>query len=120
MKLFADTFAWLSDGANWSGPEGLWHLLVQQLLLTFTALGIAMVIALPVALWLGHLGRAGFLAINVADATSLRAATRFLDFSAQSYADLAESTDLAEQVIDGKSKIDLSSFSLKRFKDLIL
>jgi capsular exopolysaccharide synthesis family protein len=40
-----------------------------------------------------------FLAINVADATSLRAATRFLDFSAQSYADLAESTDLAEQVI---------------------
>ena len=27
---------------------------------------------------------------------------------------------LAEQVIDGKSKIDLSSFSLKRFKDLIL
>ena len=27
---------------------------------------------------------------------------------------------LAEQVIDGKSKIDLSSFSLKRFEDLIL
>jgi sarcosine oxidase len=26
---------------------------------------------------------------------------------------------LAEQVIDGKSKIDVSSFSLKRFKDLI-
>ncbi|HEY9562786.1 MAG TPA: ABC transporter permease, partial [Nocardioides sp.] len=66
MKLFANTFAWLSDGANWRGPEGLWHLLVQQLLLTFTALGIAMVIALPVALWLGHLGRGGFLAINVA------------------------------------------------------
>ena len=27
---------------------------------------------------------------------------------------------LAEQVIDGKSKIDMSSFSLRRFKDLIL
>src|SRR5688572_26344134 len=27
---------------------------------------------------------------------------------------------LAEQVIDGKSKIDMTSFSLKRFKDLIL
>jgi sarcosine oxidase len=26
---------------------------------------------------------------------------------------------LAEQVIDGKSQIDMSSFSLKRFKDLI-
>src|SRR3546814_18705830 len=65
MKLFANTFAWLSDGANWRGHEGLWHLLVQQLLLTFTALGIVMVFALPVALWLGHLGRGGLLAINV-------------------------------------------------------
>ena len=26
---------------------------------------------------------------------------------------------LAEQVIDGKSKIDISSFSMKRFNDLI-
>jgi glycine/D-amino acid oxidase-like deaminating enzyme len=26
---------------------------------------------------------------------------------------------LAEQVIDGKSKIDMSSFSMKRFADLI-
>jgi hypothetical protein len=26
---------------------------------------------------------------------------------------------LAEQVIDGKSKIDISRFSMKRFKDLV-
>jgi osmoprotectant transport system permease protein len=42
------------------------ELLLQQLLLTFTALGIALLAGLPVALWLGHLGRAGFLAINIA------------------------------------------------------
>ena len=43
------------------------HLLVQQLLLTFTALLIAMVVGLPIALWLGHLGRGGFLAINISN-----------------------------------------------------
>jgi osmoprotectant transport system permease protein len=36
----------------------------QQLLLTFTALLLAMVVGLPLALFLGHLGRGGFLAIN--------------------------------------------------------
>ncbi|WP_082748801.1 ABC transporter permease [Nocardioides jensenii] len=66
MKLVIDTMAWLGDGANWGGSGGLWHLMLQQLLLTFTALGIAVVVGLPVALWLGHLGRGGFLAINVA------------------------------------------------------
>ena len=37
------------------------------MLLTVTALLIAMLAALPVALWLGHLGRGGFLAINVSN-----------------------------------------------------
>ena len=65
MNLFADTWAYLTDASNWTGDGGLLDLLVEQLLLTFTALAIALVIALPVALWLGHLGRGGFLAINI-------------------------------------------------------
>lgn len=65
MNLFADTWAWLADGEHWRGDEGLWHLLLQQLLLTVTALGIALALGLPIALWLGHLGRGGFLAINI-------------------------------------------------------
>ena len=68
MNLFADTWAYLTDGAHWTGDDGLLELLVEQLLLTFTALAIALVIALPIALWLGHLGRAGFLAINISGA----------------------------------------------------
>jgi osmoprotectant transport system permease protein len=43
----------------------MWHLLVQQLLLSVTALLAAMLIGLTLALWLGHLGRAGFLSVNV-------------------------------------------------------
>jgi osmoprotectant transport system permease protein len=66
MNLFADTWAYLADGSHWTGDDGLLELLLQQLLLTFTALGIALLVGLPAALWLGHLGRGGFLAINVA------------------------------------------------------
>jgi osmoprotectant transport system permease protein len=67
MNIVVDTWHYLTDPASWQGQEGLWTLLVQQLLLSVTALLVAMVIGLPVALWLGHLGRGGFLAINVSN-----------------------------------------------------
>ena len=65
MRDLRDAWDYLTTGANWGGPEGMWHLLVQQLLISVTALLAAMVIGLTLALWLGHLGRAGFLAVNV-------------------------------------------------------
>jgi osmoprotectant transport system permease protein len=65
MRNLRDAWHYLTTGANWGGDEGMWHLLVQQLLLSFTALVVAMAIGLTVALWLGHLGRAGFLSVNV-------------------------------------------------------
>jgi osmoprotectant transport system permease protein len=57
----------LLDPAAWSGPDGLGAQLTQQLLLTVTALALACAIGLPLALWLGHLGRGGALAINVSN-----------------------------------------------------
>lgn len=67
MRLLGDAWAYLVDPANWTGPQGMLALLLEQLLLTVTALAIALVVALPVALWLGHLGRGGFLAINISN-----------------------------------------------------
>lgn len=67
MRVLGDTWAYLAAAANWTGSGGLLERLLQQLLLTFTSLGLALVIALPVALWLGHLGRGGFLAINISN-----------------------------------------------------
>ena len=67
MRVFSDMWDYLTDGASWSGGDGIAALLGQQLLLTFTALLMAMVVGLPVALWLGHLGRGGFLAINISN-----------------------------------------------------
>lgn len=65
MRTFRDSWHYLTTGSNWGGSEGMWHLLVQQLLLSVTALAAAMLVGLTLALWLGHLGRAGFLAVNL-------------------------------------------------------
>ncbi len=65
--MIEDAFAYLLDGSNWSGSEGMLALLLQQLLLTATALAVACVLGLPIALWLGHLGRGGFLAVNISN-----------------------------------------------------
>lgn len=65
MRLFGDTWRYLVDGANWTGQSGMLHLLAEQLLLTLTALVIALLLGLPAALWLGHAGRGGWLLINL-------------------------------------------------------
>ena len=67
MTVFADTWEFLTDAGSWTGDGGMLALLLQQLLLSFTALALAVLLGLPVALWLGHLGRGGFLAINVSN-----------------------------------------------------
>ncbi len=65
--MLSDVFAYLTDGANWSGPTGIGTFMVQQLLLTFTSLIVAMAIGLPLALYAGHRRRGGFLAVNVSN-----------------------------------------------------
>ena len=63
----ADAFAYLFDGANWSGSQGIGAFAVQQLLLTLVALAVAITVGLPLALWAGHTGKGGFLAINLSN-----------------------------------------------------
>lgn len=65
MRVLRETWDYLATGAHWVGAGGLLELLGQQLLLTGTALLAAVLLGLPVALWLGHRGRGGFVAINV-------------------------------------------------------
>lgn len=67
MNVLTDVWAYLTTAANWTGEGGMLQLLVEQLLLTFTALALAMLVGLPIALWLGHLGRGSLLAINVSN-----------------------------------------------------
>lgn len=65
--MIGDAFAYIFDAGNWTGQDGMLEQLSQQLLLTVTALLVAVLIALPIALYLGHLGKGGFLAINISN-----------------------------------------------------
>src|SRR5919106_6171479 len=67
MDLLFDAFGWLADGANWQGSDGVPARLFEHLWLTAVSVAIACAAALPVGLWLGHLGRGGTLAINISN-----------------------------------------------------
>jgi osmoprotectant transport system permease protein len=67
MNAFIDGIQWLFDPANWSGPNGIGARLVEQLWLTVTSVVLACLIAIPIGLWLGHIGKGGTLAINISN-----------------------------------------------------
>ncbi|MZD09893.1 ABC transporter permease subunit [Streptomyces sp. SID5785] len=67
MNAISGAYDWLSTSANWQGDKGVWHRLAEHLYFSGVALGIACLLALPLALWLGHLGRGGALAVNVSN-----------------------------------------------------
>ncbi|MGW0080267.1 ABC transporter permease [Streptomyces sp. NPDC003393] len=67
MTTLADSWRWLTDPAHWSGDDGIAHRLLQHLVLTAVCLAVSCLIALPVALVLGHLGKGGTLAVNLAN-----------------------------------------------------
>jgi osmoprotectant transport system permease protein len=57
MSALGDAVTWLNDPVNWRGRNGVPHLLVEHLEITAIAVGVACVVAWPIAVWLGHLGR---------------------------------------------------------------
>ncbi|UQA94374.1 ABC transporter permease [Streptomyces halobius] len=67
MNTLSEVWSWLTTAANWYGENGVWNRLGQHLLLTVVCLVISSLIALPIAVTLGHLGRGGALAVNLAN-----------------------------------------------------
>ncbi|MFJ5259785.1 ABC transporter permease [Streptomyces sp. NPDC088387] len=67
MNTLSDTWDWLTDASHWSGAEGIWHRLLQHFVLTVVCLAVSCLIALPIALVLGHLGKGGALAVNISN-----------------------------------------------------
>ncbi|MFD7550511.1 ABC transporter permease [Streptomyces sp. NPDC059816] len=67
MNTLTEAWQWLTDPAHWSGTDGIGHRLLQHAVLTVVCLVVSCLIALPVALVLGHLGRGGALAVNLAN-----------------------------------------------------
>jgi osmoprotectant transport system permease protein len=67
VTLLADVVRWFFEPAHWAGSHGIPVRVLEHLELSSVAVIAAAAVALPVALYLGHTGRGGFIAINVAN-----------------------------------------------------
>ncbi len=65
MSVLAAAWHWLTARGHWTGEAGITSRLVQHVTLSALSLALACAIAMPLALWLGHIGRGGFVAIAV-------------------------------------------------------
>ncbi len=62
MNTFGNAIEFLFDN-----PGLIWEKTVEHIWLSLASLGVAMVIAVPLGVWLGHLHRGSFVAINVSN-----------------------------------------------------
>ncbi|WP_029138748.1 ABC transporter permease [Nakamurella lactea] len=60
-------WTFLSDGANWVGPDGIWTRIAEHLQYSVLALLIAAVIALPLGALIGHTGKGITAAVGLAN-----------------------------------------------------
>src|SRR3954470_23838219 len=67
MDILSQAFAWLTDPANWQGPNGIPVRMEEHIAISVVSLAIALVIALPIGIWVGHTGRYSNVAVNLAN-----------------------------------------------------
>ena len=67
MSTLGDAITWLNDPLNWQGKTGVPYLTYEHLYISGAAVLIAAVVALPLALVLGHLGRGGGFTVVVSN-----------------------------------------------------
>lgn len=69
MDVLTEAFLWLNDPLNWVGRQGVLALTATHLQVSAVAVAIALVVALPVGLWLGHRGSGATVGVVVANTT---------------------------------------------------
>ena len=67
MSFFSGVATFFTTWSNWTGSNGIFHRLGDHVEVSAISVAAALVVALPVALWIGHTGRGGFVAISVAN-----------------------------------------------------
>ena len=65
MNVIADVVSWLTDPAQWSGPDGIPVRTLQHLWYSLLATAIAAAVALPIGIFIGHTGRGALFAVNL-------------------------------------------------------
>jgi osmoprotectant transport system permease protein len=69
MNYLHQALIWLNDPLNWTNPNGILARTAEHLEISAAALAIGIVVAWPVGIWLGHIGRGGPLVVAVANLT---------------------------------------------------
>jgi osmoprotectant transport system permease protein len=67
VKLLGELAEWLGQAAHWTGQNGMLPRLGEHLALSAVPLVLAIAIALPIGLAIGHTGRGAALAISLAN-----------------------------------------------------
>lgn len=67
MSFLGSVVGWFADPAHWQGSDGIPVRVFEHLQLTGLSVAVAAALALPVGMYIGHTGRAAFLAVNVAN-----------------------------------------------------
>jgi osmoprotectant transport system permease protein len=67
MSFIGQVIQWFVAASHWQGDGGIPHRLEEHVLMSAASLAAAMVIALPIGILIGHIGRGGALAINLAN-----------------------------------------------------
>jgi osmoprotectant transport system permease protein len=65
VNVVNEVLAWLTDPAQWSGPDGIPVRTLQHIWYSVLATVIAAAIALPVGIFIGHTGRGATFAVNL-------------------------------------------------------
>ncbi|WP_144828922.1 ABC transporter permease [Kocuria rhizophila] len=68
MSLFTEAAQFLTDPANWTSATGIPQRLLEHAGYSALTMAIALVIAVPLGLWVGHTGRGGGAVVGLAGA----------------------------------------------------
>jgi osmoprotectant transport system permease protein len=67
MEFVGEVVTWLTDPANWAGRNGIGIRLWEQVVLSAASLAVAIVIALPLGLAIGHTNRGAAAVVSIAN-----------------------------------------------------
>lgn len=67
MTLLGDVARWFADPAHYQGADAVQSRVLEHLAVSSLAVLVALLVAVPIGLYLGHTGRFGFVAVNVAN-----------------------------------------------------
>ena len=65
--FFGQVLEWFTDPANWTGDFGIPNRLLEHVVMSAVSVGIAVVVALPLAMYIGHRRRLEQLVVSVAN-----------------------------------------------------